>query len=49
MWFKKNAEEPDGTNRLTLSFENEYIRFNIRIFSAVEDALSIQRISAKKG
>jgi hypothetical protein len=47
--FKHNAENPEGTNRLTLCFENEYIRFIIKIFSTGYNALQIQRVTIKKG
>ena len=47
--FFENQGEPVGTNRLTLSFENEYIRLNIKMFLAGYHALQVQKFSAKKG
>ena len=47
--FFENQGEPVGTNRLTLCFENEYIRFIIKIFSTGYNALQIQRVTIKKG
>jgi hypothetical protein len=41
-------ERPDWTNRLTLHFENEYIRFNIKIFYVICNAIHFQQFFVKK-